>query len=85
MVIVLQLVAHYGPMPVRDCQTMGPAISRGSATGRAMIDRQTIHVHDLAAESKASFQMLGVCQQVTGTRTVLATPCCARVFRSERL
>src|SRR5262249_14143428 len=42
----LQIVAVCGPMPA------GPPhpFTRGSPTGRAIIDRQTIHVHDLAAE-----------------------------------
>ena len=39
------------------CRTSNQtAISRGTASGRAMVDRQTIHVHDLAAESKPSFR-----------------------------
>ena len=30
-------------------------LSRGSVSGRAVIDRQTIHIHDLAAEAKDEF------------------------------
>src|SRR5215510_7099708 len=44
---MLQRVAVYGPMPVAD--TRRP-ITRGFSPGRAIIDRQTIHVHDVAAE-----------------------------------
>ena len=42
---MLRLAAHHGPVP-----GMGPrGISRGtvSVTGRAIIERQTIHIHDL--------------------------------------
>src|SRR5215831_14042972 len=41
----LQCMANYGPMP-----EMHRPIMRGSPGGRAVIDRQTIHVHDIAAE-----------------------------------
>ena len=39
-----------------------------------MLDRQTIHIHDIAAEIDTEFLNLGPSQQVSGTRTVLATP-----------
>jgi GAF domain-containing protein len=68
----LQMVAQHGPVPA-------PAgllpISRGLPTARAVVDRQTIHVHDLAAE-KTEFpeSQSPAFQQLTGTRTILATP-----------
>src|SRR5262245_46026761 len=66
----LKLVAKHGPVPA-------PAevlpISRGLPTGRAVVDRQTIHVHDLAAE-RTEFPESLAFQQLTGTRTILATP-----------
>ena len=43
-------------------------------TGRAVIDRQTIHIHDLAAESKPNFQNAEPSAATVGIRTVLATP-----------
>ena len=46
---------------------------RGIAAGRAILDRQTIHVHDLRAKSKPSFPNAGA-QQRLGIRTMLATP-----------
>ncbi len=49
---VLQLVAKYGPMPVAE---MWRPIVRGSPGGRAVIDRQTIHIHDIAAEVETEF------------------------------
>src|SRR5215510_10797231 len=67
----LQCVAHYGPMPVTEMQR---PIVRGSPGGRAVIDRQTIHVHDIAAEVETEFPEYKHLQQRTSTRTVLATP-----------
>ena len=66
-----QLVAVYGPMPVVPNRR---PITRGFPAARAIIDRQTIHVHDVAAELETEFPDARSIQQVTGTRTVLATP-----------
>src|SRR5437867_7237225 len=68
---VLQLVAKYGPMPVAE---MWRPIVRGSPGGRAVIDRQTIHIHDIAAEVETEFPEYKHIQQRMGTRTALATP-----------
>jgi signal transduction histidine kinase len=66
----LQLVAKHGPIPA-------PAgflpISRGLPTGRAVVDRETIHVDDLMA-AEIDFPEAPAFQQLTGTRTILATP-----------
>ena len=67
----LQCVANYGPMPVIGMQR---PIVRGSPAGRAVVDRQTIHVHDVAAEVETEFPDYKQLQQRTGTRTVLASP-----------
>ena len=40
---ILQLAASYGPLPTSQTRP----INRQFATGRAVIDRQTIHVHDI--------------------------------------
>src|SRR6185295_17265044 len=48
--------------------------NRGSVTGRSIIDRQTIHIDDLAAESETEFPVGKSLQQRFGQRTVLATP-----------
>ena len=42
--------------------------------GRAIIDRDTIHVHDIAAEAETEYPDSKPLQQLTGTRTILATP-----------
>src|SRR5262245_35626668 len=49
-------------------------IHRDRPTGRAVIDRQTVHVNDLAAESDAEFGGSKTTQQRTGTRTMLVMP-----------
>jgi GAF domain-containing protein len=67
----LQCVANYGPMPVVEMQR---PIVRGSPGGRAVVDGQTIHVHDIAAEVETEFPDYKHIQQRTSTRTVLATP-----------
>ncbi len=67
----LQCMANYGPMPVVE---MPRPIIRGSPGGRAVVDRQTIHVQDIAAEVETEFPEYKHIQQRTGTRTVLATP-----------
>src|SRR5215831_13449372 len=44
---VLRLVAHHGPIPTTPVEPL----SRGAAPGRAALDRQTIHIADLQAET----------------------------------
>jgi signal transduction histidine kinase/putative methionine-R-sulfoxide reductase with GAF domain len=65
----LLIVARCGPMPAPP--PLQP-ISRGLPVGRAVVDRQTIHVRDLAEEIETEFPEAP--QRITGTRTVLATP-----------
>src|SRR5262249_46335053 len=51
----LRIVAGIGPF----FETVGRnalfPVSRGSATGRAVVDRTTVHLHDLATESESEF------------------------------
>ena len=67
----LQRVAGYGAIPF--VETV-PSISRATPAGRAVIDRQTIHVADLAAELDNEFPDSKERQQVSGARTILTTP-----------
>jgi GAF domain-containing protein len=69
----LQLVSHFGSMPVVNRPRQRLVFDRGSIPGRAIIDRQTIHIEDLptaAAEFPGSVTR-GI---RLGVRTVLATP-----------
>jgi GAF domain-containing protein len=68
---VLRLAAHFGPLAWMN-ESM--PLNRGSVTGRAIVDRQTIHVHYLAAEPDSEFPVGKILQQRFGQRTVLATP-----------
>ena len=43
-------------------------------SGRATVDRQTIHVHDVAAEVETEFPDSKTLRQINPTRTMLATP-----------
>ena len=68
----LKRVANYGSLP--GSLGGGPAsIDRGSISGRAIIDRQTIHIHDFAAEPEDEFPNASLAKTI-GLRTVLATP-----------
>jgi len=68
---LLQRVAHFGPVPVAEG---GRPINRDSPVSRAVVDRQTIHVHDIAAEVETEFPAAKQRQRLSGVRIVLATP-----------
>ena len=70
---VLRLVAHYGVIPAIDPLEEIP-IGLASVPGRALADRQAIHVPDLAAEIETTFPGAKIFQERFGTRTILATP-----------
>ncbi len=63
-----QLVAHHGPIGTK--QRARP-IDRGSVIGRAILDRQVIHVEDLLSVTAQEFRQL---MGVRGIRTVLVAP-----------
>ena len=66
-----QPVASYGPVTVPERDLPRP-IERDHIPGRAIIDRQTIHIHDLAAEPENDLR--APMARSLGVRTVLATP-----------
>ena len=65
-------VASYGSIPNVLSHATPP--NRGLVTGRAILERRTIHVHDLAAEVDREYPDAKSVQQITGQRTTLATP-----------
>ena len=67
---VLRLAASHGSLPA----TEEIPITRGSLAGRAVLDRQTVHIHDLAAEIETEFPDSAEAQRRFGHRTVLSTP-----------
>jgi signal transduction histidine kinase len=63
-------VAQFGAIPVPEPNR----INRHSPVSRAIVDKKTIHVHDLLAEIETEYPESKERQKVTGTRTILVTP-----------
>src|SRR5207248_5710440 len=63
----------FGSLPVPSTEE-GIPIGRDTVTGRPVIERRTVHVHDLATASDAEFQEGKLYQRRFGHRTTLATP-----------
>jgi GAF domain-containing protein len=49
-------------------------LSRGLVAGRAVIDRKTVHVHDMGRAARTEFPEAQGLQRAFGTRTMLAVP-----------
>src|SRR4029434_1436223 len=64
-------VAHFGLIPTSSALGEGRVSDRGTVPGRAIVDRQMIHVHDLRA---AAAEFPGTRGIALGLRTVLSTP-----------
>src|SRR5215510_11423335 len=64
-------VAHFGLIPTASALGEGRILDRGTLPGRAIIDRQTIHVHDLRAAAAEFPSTRGI---ALGLRTVLSAP-----------
>jgi GAF domain-containing protein/CheY-like chemotaxis protein len=67
-----RIAAHHGPIEGGLGRTF--PLSRGLVMGRAIIDRQTVHVHDLAEADEAEFPEGRELARRTGHRTTLGTP-----------
>jgi len=67
----LKHAANYGPLP-GSFGSNSPPFERTSIPGRAVIDRGTVHIHDLAAEPQDDLP--AVFARSLGVRTVLAMP-----------
>jgi two-component system, NtrC family, sensor kinase len=65
----LRIAAHCGEIPVVDKWP----VSRDWISGRAVVDRKPVHVHDLLAE-EAQFPLAHAFAQKTGHRTTFAVP-----------
>ncbi len=68
---MLRRVAHRGP--VEATGRLETPISRSAPNGRAVIDKQTIHIHDIAAEFDSEFPE-STAHLTSGSRTILVTP-----------
>ena len=69
----LRFAAHFGPIPMAGAVGAGRVLDRGTPPGRAVVDRQTIHIHDLRAAG-AEFPEAKALGIAMGVRTVLDTP-----------
>src|SRR5262249_16599345 len=67
----LQRVAQYGSIPTYPVFDIPLLITRGWPTGRAIVDRRTIHISDVLAEVETEFPDAKSLQQAQGTRTIL--------------
>ena len=78
----LRLAAHHGALPVSRTGEAGAMartpVDRTSVNGRAVVDRRTLHIHDLAAESEDEFPTAKALQKRDGTRTILVVPLAPR-------
>ena len=71
---LVRKVAIYGILPhLRGVGDTRP-ISRGSGSGRAIVDRQTVHIHDMAAEREEDYPDVWPTDQSMGIRTTLSVP-----------
>jgi class 3 adenylate cyclase len=70
---ILHQVDSYGGIPTTSHPTEGLPVNRDRVTGRAVVERRTIHVHDLAAED-TEFPQGSKDARRDGHRTTLASP-----------
>jgi signal transduction histidine kinase/putative methionine-R-sulfoxide reductase with GAF domain len=70
---VMRRVAGHGPVHPAAIGETRP-ISRGSASGRAIVDRQIVHIKDLAAEREAEFPDTWPGALAQGVRATIAVP-----------
>ncbi|HUE99610.1 MAG TPA: GAF domain-containing protein [Anaerolineales bacterium] len=70
-----RIVAHWGPVPIQT-ETLRNEIplNRDTVTGRAMVERNTIHIHDLLAEPDDEYPLSKKYYQTSEQRTMLVTP-----------
>jgi len=65
----VQVVAKVGSLPSSTLP-----LTRGSVGGRAILDRRTIHITDITAESEEEFDVSWSWYRASGFRTILGTP-----------
>ncbi len=67
----LKVVSHHGDIAAPDVEL---PMSRTLPVGRSVIDRQSIHILDVAAEIEGEYPGAMAPQRMSGTRTLLAAP-----------
>jgi GAF domain-containing protein/DNA-binding response OmpR family regulator len=72
---VYRISAHWGVVPLpEDNLINGIPLNRDSVTGRAMIEKKTIHIHDLLTEPLDEYPLSREYYQTSEQRTMLVTP-----------
>src|SRR5215467_2623814 len=69
----LKMVSQHGSLPRLEARYQLP-LTRGSVTGRAILERRTVHVDDISALLETEYPDAKPSQLVVGHRTTLATP-----------
>ena len=69
---MLRLAAHHGPIPFFTATEL--PIDRDSVAGRALVDRQLIHIDDLLSVVATEFPRTQTFTEQEGTRTALVVP-----------
>jgi GAF domain-containing protein len=70
----MRKVAHYGNIPVERAVGEALPITRGSGTGRAILESRIVHVHDMMAERADDWPDVWHIHQRLGIPTLLAVP-----------
>ena len=70
---IMRKVASYGVIPTARIVNQTRPIGRGTVSGRAIVDRQTVHIPDVLAEAER-FPDNSQIRDPRGIRTYLATP-----------
>ena len=70
---------------VPDSGARADPLTRDSSAGRAIIDRETIHIHDLAAMPQANFRRASERRSVWAVGQCSPRHCCEKAFRLGRL
>ena len=69
---MLRLAAHHGPIPMFAASEL--PIDRDSMAGRAVVERQRIHIDDLLSVAATEFPRTQASTEQEGNRTVLVVP-----------
>ena len=69
---VFRVMAYRGAARLKDFE--GTQVSRGSVAGRAILDGQVVHVHNITQESDAEFSVSKALMEHFGHSTMLAAP-----------
>src|SRR6266568_586469 len=88
---IMRVAARHGPWTSAVPFPETLSITRDSVSGRAVIDRRTVYVHDLSAETDEEYSVGKEFQRRWGHRTILVTPLLSEgiplgvigVFRTE--